>query len=157
MRREKVRRGFRRSLRFAADSLCWVSRRAVWAFGRALPLATRQNLVAFIGRQKLPTSFRFEVAMGLLTDLRHRDPVALHRFLWSNHLAYAARYEVPHTFGASKINPTRHVLFNSISAHLRSRGFDAGREIRSVLEIGCSQGYLLRHLETTMFRSATIL
>jgi SAM-dependent methyltransferase len=120
-------------------------------------LGTRQNLVAFIGHQKLPTSFRFEFAMGMLTDLRHSDPVALHRFLWSNHLAYAARYEAPHRFGASKINPTRHVLFNSISAHLRSRGIDAGREIRSVLEIGCSQGYLLRHLETTMFRSATIL
>jgi SAM-dependent methyltransferase len=95
--------------------------------------------------------------MGMLTDLRRRDPVALHRFLWSNHLAYAARYEVPHTFGTSKINPTRHLLFNSISDHLRSRGLDAGADIRSVLEIGCSQGYLLRHLETTMFRSATIL
>jgi SAM-dependent methyltransferase len=157
MRNRKLRREVRRSLRFAADSLRWVSRRAAWAFGRALPLTTRQTLVAFIGRQKLPTPFRFEFAMGMLTDLRHRDPVALHRFLWSNHLAYAARYEVPHTFGASKINPTRHVLFDSISAHLRSRGLDAGRDIRSVLEIGCSQGYLLRHLEATMFRSATIL
>jgi 2-polyprenyl-3-methyl-5-hydroxy-6-metoxy-1,4-benzoquinol methylase len=95
--------------------------------------------------------------MGMLTDLRRRDPVALHRFLWSNHLAYAARYEISHRFGASKINPTRHALFDSISAHLRSRGLDAGSEIRSVLEIGCSQGYLLRHLETTMFPSATIL
>jgi SAM-dependent methyltransferase len=120
-------------------------------------LATRQNLVAFIGRQKLPASIRFEFAMGMLTDLRRRDPVALHRFLWSNHLAYAARYEVSHRFGASKINPTRHALFDSMSVHLQSRGIDAGKEIRSVLEIGCSQGYLLRHLETTMFRSATTL
>lgn len=157
MIKRKVRHGLRQSLRFASDSLRWVSRRTAWAFGRALPLTTRQNLVAFIGHQKLPTPFRFEFAMGMLTDLRHRDPVALHRFLWSNHLAYAARYEVPHRFGASKINPTRHVLFDSISAHLRSRGFDAGTDIRSVLEIGCSQGYLLRHLETTMFRSATTL
>jgi hypothetical protein len=57
----------------------------------------------------------------MLTDLRRHDPVAFHRFLWSNHLAYAASYEVPHRFGASKINPTRHALFDGMSTHLRSR------------------------------------
>jgi SAM-dependent methyltransferase len=157
MRKRNARRGLGRPLHFAADSLRWVSRRAAWVFGRTLPLTIRQTLVAFIGRRKLPAPFRFEFAMGMLADLRRRDPVALHRFLWSNHLAYAARYEVPHTFGASKINPTRHALFNSISAQLRSRGLDEGTDVRSVLEIGCSQGYLLRYLETTIFRSATIL
>ncbi|HEY1496480.1 MAG TPA: class I SAM-dependent methyltransferase [Candidatus Solibacter sp.] len=105
----------------------------------------------------MPSPFRIEFAMGMLTDLRQRDPVLLHRFLWSNHLAYAASYEVPHRFGASKINPTRHLLFDNMAAHLRSRGVDPGADIRSVLEIGCSQGYLLRHLETTLFRSARTL
>src|SRR5262249_33869643 len=102
-------------------------------------------------------SFRFEFAMGMLADLQRRDPVALHRFLWSNHLAYAASYEVRQRFGKSNINPTRHTLFRRISTHLRSRGIDPARDIRSVLEIGCSQGYLLRHLETSIFRSATTL
>jgi len=143
--------------RLGAGSLRSASRRATWALGRALPLSARQRLVAFVGRQKLPTPLQFEFAMGMLTDLRRRDPVALHRFLWANHLAYAASYEVPHLFGAGKINPTRHVLFDSMAAHLRSRGVDPGTDSRSVLEIGCSQGYLLRHLETTLFRSARIL
>jgi SAM-dependent methyltransferase len=95
--------------------------------------------------------------MGMLDDLRRRDPLALHRFLWSNHLAYAATYEVSRRFGAANINPTRHALFDSIAAQLRSRGLDPRKDIRSVLEIGCSQGYLLHHLEASVFPSATIL
>src|ERR1044072_4799706 len=87
------------------------SRRGAWALGRALPLAARQRLVTLVGRRNLPIPFRFEFAMGMLDDLRRRDPVALHRFLWSNHLAYAASYEVPRRFGDANINPTRHALF----------------------------------------------
>jgi SAM-dependent methyltransferase len=157
MGRTKLLLRLGRIRRFGAGSLRAASRRAAWALGRALPLSARQTLVCFVGRRKLPDALRFEFAMGMLTDLRRRDPVAFHRFLWANHLAYAVSYEVPHRFGASKINPTRHVLFNSITAHLRSRGLDPGTDIRSVLEIGCSQGYLLRHLETTLFREARIL
>src|SRR5262249_12859171 len=111
------------------------SRRAVAALARVLPLPFRKALVAFVGRQSFPVSFRFEFAMGMLADLQRRDPVALHRFLWSNHLAYAASYEVRQRFGKSNINPTRHTLFRRISTHLRSRGIDPARDIRSVLEI----------------------
>ena len=60
-------------------------------------------------------------------------------------------------FGAASINPSRHVLFRKITAHLRSRGLDPGKDIRSVFEVGCSAGYLLRHLEEAVFPSATIL
>ena len=95
--------------------------------------------------------------MGILNDLRRRDPVGLHRYLWSNHLAYAESYEVQRRFGASAINPTRHVLFHKITAHLRSRGVDPGRDIHSVFEVGCSAGYLLRHLEEAVFPAAKIL
>jgi SAM-dependent methyltransferase len=138
--------------------LRWLSRRAAWTLGQILPLSTRKDVVTLVGRQGLlPVSFRFEFAMGMLADLQRRNPVALHRFLWSNHLAFAASYEVSQKFGASHINPTRHALFHRINAHLRSRGVDPARDIRSVLEIGCSQGYLLRHLETEIFHSATIL
>ena len=155
--RRKLLLRLNRLRRVGAGSLRSASRQATWALGRALPLSARQRLVAFVGRQKLPTPLRFEFAMGMLTDLRRRDPVALHRFLWSNHLAYAASYEVPHRFGAAKINPTRHVLFDGITAHLRSNGVEPGTDIRSVLELGCAQGYLLRHLETSLFRSARTL
>jgi SAM-dependent methyltransferase len=95
--------------------------------------------------------------MGMLDGLRRRDPAEFHRFLWSNHLAYAETYEIPRRFGASKINPTRHILFDRIVTHLRSRGVNPARDIRSVFEIGCSMGYLLRHLEEQVFPSAPIL
>jgi SAM-dependent methyltransferase len=95
--------------------------------------------------------------MGTLDDFRRRDPVAFHRFLWSNHLAYAATYEVPSRFGAPNINATRHILFDRIVHRLRSHGVDPHRDVRSVFEVGCSMGYLLRHLEEEVFPSATIL
>ena len=85
------------------------------------------------------------------------DPVGLHRFLWANHLAYAASYEVPKRFGVSNINPTRLILFDKIVGHLRSRGLDPRKDVRSVFEVGCSMGYLLRCLEEEVFPSATIL
>jgi hypothetical protein len=85
-----------------------------------LPLSARQTLVTMVGRQKLPAALRFEFAMGMLTDLGRRDPIALHRFLWSNHLAYAASYEAPHRFGASNINPTRHALFEHFCSSARA-------------------------------------
>ena len=93
----------------------------------------------------------------MLDDLRRRDPDALHRFLWSNHLAYAASYEIPKRFGAPNINPTRHLLFRDILAHLHASGVDPREDVRSVFEIGCSMGYLLRHLEAEVFPSAAVL
>ena len=41
--------------------------------------------------------------------------------------------------------------------HLRSRGLDPRSDVRSVFDVGCSTGYLLRHLEEEVFPSATIL
>jgi SAM-dependent methyltransferase len=95
--------------------------------------------------------------MGMLDDLLRRDPVEFHRFLWSNHLAYAMTYEIPTRFGASNINPSRRVLCSRIVTHLRSRGMDPGRDVRSVFDVGCSMGYLLRYLEEGVFPSATVL
>lgn len=119
---------------------------------RPLPLATRKTLVTLASRRKLPGAADF--AFGILDDLRRSDPDALHRFLWSNHLAYAETYEVRRKFGARNINPTRHILCRQIAVHLRARGIDPLRDIRSVFEIGCSTGHLLRHLETEVFPAA---
>lgn len=133
--------GFGRIRGFCVGSLRSVSRGAAWALGRTLPLSARQTLVAFVGRQKLPPPLRFEFAMGMLTDLRRRDPVALHRFLWANYLAYAASYEVRHRFGAANVNPTRHILFNSITAHLRSLGLDPAADMEETENIIGSETY----------------
>src|SRR4029077_20180352 len=125
-----------------------------WAFGKLLPSSTRRTLVTWVGR-RLPWGLEF--AMGMLDHLRRRDPVQFHRFLWSNHLAYARTYEIPARFGASNINPTRHILFSRMLAHLRCRRLEPHRDVRSVFEVGCCMGYLLRHLEEEVFPAAEVL
>lgn len=60
-------------------------------------------------------------------------------------------------FGAERVHPTRRMLFDDLQRCLEGRGIDPARDVRSVLEIGCSLGYLLRHLETEVFPSASVL
>jgi SAM-dependent methyltransferase len=130
-------------------------RRMAGILGKALPLSTRQALVARMKWRRVPGWFEF--CIGMLDDLRRHDPDALHRFLWANHLAYAMSYEVATRFDASNLNPSRRILFEDINGHLRSWGMDPRKDIRSVFEVGCSMGYLLRHLEVEVFPSASIL
>ena len=130
-------------------------RRMARILGQTLPFSARQALVTRLKWTRLPGWFEF--SMGMLDDLRCQNPDALHRFLWSNHLAYAMSYEIANRFDATNLNPSRHILFEDITSHLRSRGLDPHRDIRSVFEVGCSMGYLLRHLEVEVFPSASIL
>jgi SAM-dependent methyltransferase len=123
--------------------------------GRVLPLSVRQSLVASrVGRS---SRCGLEFAVGMLRDLRRRDAGAFHRFLWSNHLGYAASYEVGKRFGASNLNPSRRILVDDIASYLLERGVDPRQNIRSVLDIGCSLGYLLRHIEVSLCPSAEVL
>jgi SAM-dependent methyltransferase len=123
--------------------------------GRMLPLSVRQSLVASrVGRS---SRGGLEFAVGMLRDLHRRDAGAFHRFLWSNHLGYAAGYEVGKRFGALNLNPSRRILVDDIASYLRERGVDPRRDIRSVLDIGCSLGYLLRHIEVSLCPSAEVL
>jgi 2-polyprenyl-3-methyl-5-hydroxy-6-metoxy-1,4-benzoquinol methylase len=130
-------------------------RHAATVISRTLPLAVRKMIVRSRACRKTKAGAWF--AIGMLDDLRRRDPDALHRFLWSNHLAYAATYEVSRRFGPSNLNPSRRILFDEMHSHLLSHGFDPGKKVRSILEIGCSMGYLLRHLEVEVFPSAETL
>jgi 2-polyprenyl-3-methyl-5-hydroxy-6-metoxy-1,4-benzoquinol methylase len=120
--------------------------------GRILPLAARQRIVTALRGRRTPAVFEF--SMGLLDDLRRRDPEPLHRFLWSNHLAYAQTYEIAKRFGSHNINPTRHILCQDLMRRLHARGLHPRKDIGSVFDVGCSMGYLLRHIETEVFPSA---
>jgi 2-polyprenyl-3-methyl-5-hydroxy-6-metoxy-1,4-benzoquinol methylase len=115
----------------------------------------RKALVVRLDRRRFRWSTDF--SMGVLGDLRRRDPQTLHRFLWSNHLAYAARYEVERKFDSHNINPTRHVLFRQILEYHKVRSLDPHEHVRSVFDVGCSLGYLLRHIEVSLFPSAAPL
>lgn len=123
---------------------------------QAVPLWARRRLAILVGRQQWLKA-RYWWAFELLRDFAERDPDGFHRFLWAHHLAYAESYEVERRFGGDKVHPTRLMLFADLEEELRRRGAEPARDVQSVFEVGCSLGYLLRHLETGLFASASTL
>jgi SAM-dependent methyltransferase len=119
-------------------------------FRSVVPLPARKRLAVWLGTRG-PVSERYGIVFALLRDWAGRNPSAFHRFLWSHHLAYAESYEPGRRFGPEQVHPTRHLLFADLTRVLRERG---ARDVRSVLEVGCSLGYLLRHIETEVFPGA---
>jgi SAM-dependent methyltransferase len=114
---------------------------------RLLPLEPRLRAAAWVTRQRwMPHCDG--IAVGLVRDLQTQDPKRFHKFAWANHLmTYAQWYEDENElFSPDQMQPSRIELFNDLIAALREIGV-APASVRSVLEIGCSQGYLLRHLE----------
>ncbi len=125
-------------------------------FRKSVPVGVRKVLARWVGRQPwIPN--RYWHSMELVRDLSESDPEAYHRFLWSNHLAYAETYEVDQRFGAENLNESRRMLFDDLASHFERMGLDPARDVGSVFEVGCSMGYLLRHLETGIFRGAALL
>lgn len=120
----------------------------------AVPLPWRLSGAAWLGRQSWMPGRSWRAAR-LVSDLAQRDPEAYHRFLWSHHLAYAESYEPALQFGR-RIKPDRRLLFRDMRACLRTE-FRTRPSIRSVLEVGCSVGHLLRHIETEVFPEACVL
>jgi cyclopropane fatty-acyl-phospholipid synthase-like methyltransferase len=120
----------------------------------AVPMPARMRLAAWITRQPwLPA--RDYVAVGLIRDLQARDPKLFHKFAWANHLmAYAQWYDSEEAlFAAERLEASRVELFRDLSTVLEELKLPPG-EVGSILEAGCSQGYLLRHLETHLFPNA---
>ncbi|MGH2651420.1 MAG: class I SAM-dependent methyltransferase [Actinomycetota bacterium] len=132
------------------------TRRAVKEFLRhILPLPVRQALAARLGRRGTWPG-RYWWCMDLLRDWADRDPDAFHRFLWRHHLGYAETYEVEQRFGPDRVHPSRNLLFVDLAAWLEAAGRPPS-QVRSVFEVGCSLGHLLRHLETHLFEFAPVL
>jgi 2-polyprenyl-3-methyl-5-hydroxy-6-metoxy-1,4-benzoquinol methylase len=122
---------------------------------QVVPLRARKQLAVWMGRQQwLPQ--RHWWSNELVRDLAERDIAEYHRFLWSNHLAYAQTYEVEQRFGPVRMHPTRVMLFEGLCSLLEERGLQPA-QVDSVLEVGCSMGYLLHHLEQYVFAQASVL
>ena len=126
-------------------------KQVVW---KVLPLAQRKRLAIWLDRQQwLPS--RHYWSMSLIRDLAEKDVDSYHRFLWSHHLGYAKLYDAANGFGAAKLLATRRILFADLAAYLKKQGIDPARDVKSIFEVGCSRGYLLRFAETEVFPSAT--
>jgi SAM-dependent methyltransferase len=120
----------------------------------AVPLPARMRMAAWLNRQQwLPV--RDQVAMGLVRDLLAKDPKLFHKFVWANHfMGYAKWYDAEQElFTRERMEPSRVELFRDLRSTLDEINV-VPANVRSVLEVGCSQGYLLRHLETDVFPSA---
>lgn len=123
-----------------------------------VPLSLRKGVCILMGRQKwLDGNVRYWWTMELLKDFAEKNRNGYHRFLWTNHLAYAASYEVSKRFGEENIVGSRRMFFSDLAKHLSNREIDPQRDIHSVFEVGCSLGYQLRYLETDLFPSAIAL
>jgi SAM-dependent methyltransferase len=119
---------------------------------RLVPLPARMRLAAWLTRQRwLPV--QDHVAMGIIRDLQTTDPKEFHKFVWSNHLmGYARWYDSEEElFAPEQMQPSRVELFGDLIFVLEHDLGLPSSSVSSVLEVGCSQGYLLRHLETDVF------
>jgi SAM-dependent methyltransferase len=117
----------------------------------AIPLPARMRLAAWLTRQRwMPV--RDHVAMGLVRDLLAEDPKEFHKFAWSNHLmGYARWYDSEEElFEFEQMQPSRVQFFEDLTSVLDQQRIPR-TDVRAILEVGCSLGYLLRYLETSVF------
>ncbi len=125
---------------------------------RIIPLSLRKPLAVLINHQHwLDADKRGWWARQLIADFAERDRNAYHKFLWRHHLDYAETYEITRRFGYENFNETRKLFFKELPSRLRGIGVEPTRDIDSVFEVGCSSGYLLRHMETNVFPAATCI
>ncbi len=127
-------------------------RLAVQAIRPLFPLVLRRKLVTLVEGFRLPGRVHFAAEM-----LRDLDSNEFHRVLWSDHFAYGGTYELANRFGSPQIQPSRKALCADLASCLLSRNVNPATSIRSIFDVGCSSGYLLRYAETEIFHSATLL
>lgn len=126
------------------------------AFWGAVPLSVRKKAAIQISRSPLIShDRRLRLSMLAVGDLARRDNGAFHKFLWSHHLAYAQYYAAGDRF-TNPIEASRIAFFEDLESHLRGLGIEPAA-IDSVLDVGCSVGNNLRHLEQKVFPSARTL
>jgi len=123
-----------------------------------IPLKIRKNLAIKISNQTwISSDNRAGWSLELIRDMEKSDVNAFHKFLWSNHIGYADTYEVEQRFGEVNINESRKLLFSDMEKVLSDLDINYQNEIASVLDVGCSLGYLLKYMEDNIFVNASEL
>lgn len=96
------------------------------------------------------------LSFELLRDWAASRPADYHRWVWRHHAAFPEIYHPALRFREGAIDRARLELFADLTSCLRSRGVDP-TTVNSVLEVGSSLGYLLRHVELNVFPGASVL
>lgn len=121
-------------------------------FRTAVPVELRMRMALFLNR--IFFNSRDHLSMNILRDLMEKDPKKFHKFLWTNHVgSYARWYDSDGLFETSRMEPSRAEFFQSLKEAMAEAGIPE-REIKSVLEVGCSLGYLLRFVEKDILPGA---
>jgi SAM-dependent methyltransferase len=109
------------------------------------------QMAIWLDRQRWLSS-RDYLAMGLVRDLLKESPKEFHKFVWSHHLTgYAQRYDSEELlFDVDQMQPSRKEFFGDLILVIQGLGLRTS-DIKSILEVGCSLGYLLRYLEIRVF------
>lgn len=107
-------------------------------------------MAIWLDRQRWLSS-RDYLAMGLIRDLLKENPKEFHKFAWSNHLAgYTRCNDSEELFSVEQLQLSRNEFFRDLIFVIQERGLRTS-DIKSILEVGCSLGYLLRYLELNVF------
>jgi SAM-dependent methyltransferase len=124
---------------------------------RAIPIVLRKRIAVWLSRNRWFAD-REHLSAGIIGDMRAADPKTFHKFMWSNHISgYAKWYDSESLFEIRNMEPSRREFFNDFRDVITGIGLDPGKDIGSVLEVGCSLGYLLRFIETDILPATTEL
>lgn len=125
-----------------------------------LPMNLRMKTAVWLDKQTwIPRSEYW--AKGLVHDLMETEPKTFHKFIWEKHLrSYTQWYDSESLFKSYKMNgstATCGEFFHDLVTVLKDAQTNQSAEINSILEVGCSLGYLLRNIEENIFPGATDL
>jgi len=129
-------------------ALCYGLKRV---FRYLVPLSLRMKMAIWLDRQWWLAS-RDYLAKGLVRDLLKENPKEFHKFIWLHHLSGYAQWYDRETvlFDSEQMQPSRKKFFEDLTLTIQMFEMSPS-DISSVLEVGCSQGYLLRYLEDKVF------
>lgn len=117
-----------------------------------VPLQLRKRMVLALYHREWFSPHRKEWwTLEMLRDFAVKDINEYHKFLWSNHMAYARTYETGLRFGQENMEASRKIFFHEMENLLGGLNKNPANDITSVFEVGCSLGYQLRYLETDLF------
>ena len=124
------------------------------------PLGLRKRFALWLNHQQWLSSHCYLIE-GIIRDFMKSNPKAFHKFMWANHIrSYATWYDSVTLFESNKMNGstrTCYEFFNDLNAVIKDLGLDPSRDIRTVLEVGCSLGHILRLIEKDISPDSTEL
>jgi SAM-dependent methyltransferase len=119
------------------------------------PLESRKRFVVWVDPM-LRFRWGAKLSFALLSDWRKSNPKSFHKFFWSHHLfEYGRSYESPEHFETEGLEASRKLFLADLENAIENAELSRSDHAPSVLELGCSLGYLLNSIEVELLPCAT--